>query len=112
MNISLSKLPSALIEWVDTRLMPNVPSYMQFILGGSVPLLIAQQETLLKPLVPLGLVDEKAHTLNIDALEKFLDAGFTKANNHVVYWRGFIFTPEDGKALIEILNRSAKSYEQ
>lgn len=104
--VNLSKLPKVLIDFIDTRLMPNAPSYMQFLLGGSTPLLLSRKDIIVEQLKPLGkslgIVDTTGTNINVDILEEFLKEGFSKANGRV-YWSGFIFTPEDGDALIALL---------
>lgn len=104
--IGLDKLDNVLIEFVDSQLMPTAPSWMQFILGGAVPVVISKKEEIYNKFLPLGkslgIIDDQGRVI-IEKLKEFLDNGFKK--NNKIQIGAFVFTPTDGDALISILRK-------
>nr|DAQ15552.1 MAG TPA: hypothetical protein [Caudoviricetes sp.] len=104
--MSLDKFDQVLIEFVDSQMMPTAPTYMKFLIGGSVPIIISKKDQLIKQYLPLGktmgLVDDQGRIL-IDNVEKFLNDGFAKSGRIQV--GSIIFTPEDATALINIMRK-------
>lgn len=104
--IGLDKLDNVLIEFVDSQLMPTAPSWMQFMLGGAVPVLISKKEELYNKILPLGkslgIIDDQGRIL-IEKLQEFLENGFKKSNRMQI--GSFVFTSTDGEALINIMRK-------
>lgn len=108
MKISLvNKLPNILTEFVDSRLMPTAPPMVKFMLGGAVPIILSNSESILntyKPfLVTLGIFDESTNQLDIDKASSFIRAGFEKSGK--IPFMGFTFDKLDGEFLIELMEK-------
>lgn len=103
---NLNKLSKVIPEFVDERLMPSAPAAIKFILGGVTLTVLSNLDQYIKQYSPMlkaiQIVDEQ-NGINIEKLKTFINAGFEKSGNVPLY--GFIFTPEDGNALIAILEK-------
>ena len=102
--VNLDQLPAFINEYALTRLMPNAPSLMQFVIGGvlgsiqtKIPSLVAKYE---QPAKMLNLLNDK-NQINVEGVRTFLANGFNKANKVTI--AGFTLDREEGEALVQIL---------
>lgn len=100
--ISLDKIPVIAGEFIDTRLIPNAPSTVKWLLGGA-SFIIASRYTEAIPLMKtMGLVTQN-NALNLEMVKGALKAAFEK--QPVVEYYGFNFDKADGEALISIMEK-------
>lgn len=102
--VNLDQLPAVLNEYALTRLMPNVPSLTQFVIGGvlgsiqaKIPSIVAQYE---QPAKMLNLLNDR-NQINVDGVRTFLNNGFNKTSKVTIC--GFTLDREEGDALVQIL---------
>lgn len=104
-HITLSKLQSVLPEFVEERLLPSAPSHIKFLIGGALPLVLSRLDAMVAQYRPmmeqLGLLNEGR--LDITKAQTFINSGFDKSGNMAI--AGFIFTKEDGEALVNIMEK-------
>lgn len=104
--ISLSKIQNVLPEFVDSRLIPNAPSTMKCILGGSTFLILRQSDNIINQYLPMmksmGLVNDN-NQLDIELAKGFINSAFSKSGNVTIF--NFTFNKEDGEALVGILEK-------
>lgn len=101
--ISLDKIPAIAGEFIDTRLIPNAPSTVKWLLGGA-SFIIASRYTEAIPLMKtMGLVDVSTSTINLEMAKGALKAAFEK--QPTVEYYGFKFDKADGDALIAIMEK-------
>lgn len=101
--ISLDKIPAIAGEFIDTRLIPNAPSTVKWLLGGA-SFIVASRYTEAIPLMKtMGLVDASTGAINLEMVKGALKAAFEK--QPVVEYYGFNFDKADGEALISIMEK-------
>lgn len=106
MKVSLTKVQTILPEFVEARLLPVAPPTMKFLIGGALPVVLAKTDEMVAQYLPtlkqFGLVDEQRR-LDMEKASAFIRAGFEKSGSIPLF--GFIFKPEDGEALIAIMEK-------
>ena len=102
--VNLDQLPSVINQYAMTRLFPNAPSLMQFVIGGvlgsiqsKIPELVAKYE---QPAKMLNLLNDQKQ-INVEGVRLFLNNGFAKTNKITI--GGITLDREEGEALIAIL---------
>lgn len=100
--ISLDKVPEIFGEFLDSRLIPNSPQHIKWLLGG-MSYVFATGYTKFVPLAKtLGLVTEN-NEVNLNVAKGILKAAFEK--QPTVEYYGFKFDKSDGDALINIMEK-------
>lgn len=104
--ISLNKFQDIYTEFVDTRLMPNAPAHIQWVLGGSVFIIGTKGNEFINAYTPklksIGLVNDQ-NQLDIELARGFINSAFDKCSNVEMF--GFKFNKADGEALINIMEK-------
>ena len=106
-TISLDKVfVNVIPEFIDTRLLPSVPSPMKFLIGGATPIVLSKAKNLIEPYVPtlkaLEVIDGD-NNLDIDKANVFINNGFNASGKFE--YMGFIFSKDDGTAFVSLLNK-------
>lgn len=93
-------------EFVATRVLPNAPTVVNWVVGGLTALVNSRADDLAKQYLPVlqsvGLADSQG-LLDVDTVKKFLDGAFAKQPELVMY--NFKFNQDDSYALVALLNK-------
>lgn len=111
-SVELSKVQSALAEWMDNRVMSalDTTSPARWMLGGVSSLALANLQNVIRTYAPLlkslGVLDETGN-LVLTVVEAFVNNAFQKQGIVKMPLLGipFTFNADDGQALIECLKR-------
>lgn len=105
MFLSLNKLQNVLLEFVEAKLLPVAPPLMKFMIGGAIPVVLNQVDSLLTKYLPLletlGMIN--SNRLDVDKASDFIRGGFSKTEK-VTLWN-FTFDKNDGEYLIGLLEK-------
>lgn len=100
--ISLDKIPAIAGEFIDTRLIPNAPSSVKWLLGGASFIVASRYTEAIPMMKALGLVTA-SNMIDLEMVKGALKAAFEK--QPTVEYYGFKFDKADGDALISIMEK-------
>lgn len=103
--VSLDQLPTVINEFAMSRLIPNLPPFTQFIVGGALGTIQSNLSNYImkyeQPAKMLNLLNDK-NQINVEGVRSFLHKGFEASHGKISMY-GITLDQEEGEALLGIL---------
>lgn len=101
--ISLDKIPAIAGEFLDSRLIPNSPQHIKWLLGGASFIIASRYTEAIPMMKVMGLVNPSNNMIDLEMAKGVIKAAFDK--QPTVEYYGFKFDKADGDALINIMEK-------